>query len=208
MSTRRSMIDATLRLGLFAALTAVILGLTYVTTKPNIEAQIVNAERQTLYEVLPRNYFDNELLEAAVARPDWLQTATNQDAPIYLAYQGQTLTAIVFRTDTLEGYSGRISLMIAVTPDADVIGARVISHKETPGLGDKIELRKSDWILSFDGQEFSLDDQSRWDVKKYDGQFDQFTGATITPRAIVLHISDVLSKLSEHHDWIEELTNG
>jgi electron transport complex protein RnfG len=86
---------------------------------------------------------------------------------------------------TPSGYSGDINLLTAVFANGEIAGVRVTKHEETPGLGDKVEVKKSDWITLFKGQNVLSEDDSRWAVKKDGGQFDQFTGATITPRAVV-----------------------
>ncbi|MEZ5582829.1 MAG: RnfABCDGE type electron transport complex subunit G [Candidatus Competibacteraceae bacterium] len=80
-----------------------------------------------------------------------------------------------------KGYSGDIVLVMGVAPDGKLLGVRVVSHSETPGLGDKLELAKSDWILSFNGRSLIDPQPGRWAVKKDRGDFDQWTGATITP---------------------------
>lgn len=207
MNLSSSIVQSTLRLGIFAALTAIILGATYVYTQPFIEEQIALAERKSFDEVLPPNLYDNDLMASTVARPDWLARVTNDDGPVHVATNNGKLQALVFRTDSLQGYSGRISLIVAIDPNLTVLGTRVISHKETPGLGDKIEVRKSDWILGFNNQSFDTSNLERWDVTKYQGDFDQFTGATITPRAVVSQLRSTLNAISTHPEWIEELGN-
>ena len=89
-----------------------------------------------------------------------------------------------------QGYSGDISLLLGINVDNSIAGVRVVSHKETPGLGDKLELKKSPWLLDFNNKK-KLQDEN-WAVKKDGGQFDQFTGATITPRAVVNAVGDAL----------------
>ena len=91
-----------------------------------------------------------------------------------------------------EGYSGPINLLVAVNVDGTLSGVRVVSHKETPGLGDKIETNKDDWILGFVGKSLSNPSEALWKVRKDGGEFDQFTGATITPRAVVNAVREVL----------------
>jgi len=207
MNTRSSVIRAALSLGMFATLTALILGTTNFYTQPRIEHQVALAERRSFDEVLPPTFYNNDLINDVVERPAWLQRVSLSDKPIHIARTNGNATAMVFRLDTLQGYSGRISLIAAISTELEVIGVRVISHQETPGLGDKIEVRKNPWILSFNEQTYSEDEIARWDVKKYQGDFDQFTGATITPRAIVILLRDTLSELSNHPEWVEGLNN-
>lgn len=89
-------------------------------------------------------------------------------------------------------------MIVGVNRDGTIAGARVLSHKETPGLGDKVELSKSNWILGFDGRSLQNPQASQWKVKKDGGEFDQFTGATITPRAVVQQIKRVLEFVAAH----------
>jgi Na+-translocating ferredoxin:NAD+ oxidoreductase subunit G len=96
-----------------------------------------------------------------------------------------SLTAYIVETTAPDGYSGNIDLIVALTPDGTILGSRVLNHQETPGLGDKIEARRSPWILSFNGKTVTEDNAAKWAVRKDGGDFDQFTGATITPRAVV-----------------------
>jgi electron transport complex protein RnfG len=107
--------------------------------------------------------------------------------------------AVVFETTIPNGYAGPIQMLVAVGDKGVLKGARVVSHSETPGLGDKIELERSDWVLGFDGKSLGNPDLSRWKVKKDGGAFDQFTGATVTPRAIVESIRKVLLYYQREH---------
>jgi electron transport complex protein RnfG len=103
---------------------------------------------------------------------------------------------------TADGYSGNIGMIIGVNFDGTVAGVRVVNHKETPGLGDKVDLKKSDWILSFNGKSLVNPEADGWDVKKNGGEFDQFTGATITPRAVIYQIAQVLEYFSQDSERI------
>ena len=116
------------------------------------------------------------------------------DSTVYLARsKNSEPVAAIFRVTTLQGYSGAITLLVAVNySDQHLTGVRVVKHKETPGLGDKIEVAKGDWILGFKGKFLTNPESKSWAVKRDGGEFDQFTGATITPRAIVGLVEDVL----------------
>ena len=91
-----------------------------------------------------------------------------------------------------DGYSGNIDIITGVYRNGEVAGVRVVSHQETPGLGDKIELKKSDWVLAFNGKSLGAPSYERWTVKKDKGVFDQLTGATITPRAVTKAVRNTL----------------
>jgi len=114
---------------------------------------------------------------------------------------GQIGTVIPFRST--EGYSGTIQLLIALDNNQRIVGLRAIDHRETPGLGDKIDTKKTDWILKFNGLSYQDLSPNEWAVKKDGGRFDSFAGATITPRAIVEALSDTLSYLNTHPELLE-----
>lgn len=166
-------------LSLVALLCTALSGGSYLLTKDKIEQAIAKQQHELLLQVIPSDYFDNNLLNSCVITDD------PQIAKVYLAQKNHKLTAYAFETVAPDGYSGNIRLLVGLTPQGEVLGVRTIEHKETPGLGDKIELRISDWILSFNQQRIDPDNATDWAVKKDGGKFDQFAGATITPRAVV-----------------------
>ena len=107
-----------------------------------------------------------------------------------------------------DGYNGNIELIVAINIDNSISGVRVLKHQETPGLGDKVELRKSDWIYSFNGKKLLSEQDSRWQVSKDGGMFDQFTGATITPRAVVKAVKNTLLFFTENKNTLLTLPNS
>ncbi|TCP95058.1 electron transport complex protein RnfG [Cricetibacter osteomyelitidis] len=152
----------------------------YFLTKAPIQQAIDNNQKALLAEVIPAQYADNDLLKTCV-KPTALSTIEK----LYIAKKNQQITAYAFETTAPDGYSGDIRLLVGLTPQGEVLGVRVIEHHETPGLGDKIETRISNWILSLSNQMITPDNLPEWAVKKDGGKFDQFAGATITPRAVV-----------------------
>ena len=106
-------------------------------------------------------------------------------ADVYQLRSGGEITGVVFRQSTSKGYNGNISFWLGVNTEGEILGVRVISHKETPGLGDKIETGVSDWIHTFAGKSLENLQEADWAVKKNGGIFDQFSGATITPAAVI-----------------------
>ena len=116
----------------------------------------------------------------------------------YLALKGGEPSALILPVTAPDGYSGAIHLLVGIFADGRLAGVRVLSHKETPGLGDKIELAKSDWVRSFEGKSLSDPGEDRWAVKKDRGDFDQFAGATITPRAVVKAVHGALRYFDTH----------
>ncbi|HFR4115109.1 TPA: electron transport complex subunit RsxG [Yersinia enterocolitica] len=171
-------------LALFAAgatgLTAVVNSLTEST----IAHQAALQQKALLDQVVPAENYDNDMQAECYVVTD---SALGNMAPhrLYLARKEGQPVAAAIETTAPDGYSGAIQLLVGADFGGNVLGSRVIEHHETPGLGDKIDIRISDWISHFSGQHVEGEQDKRWAVKKDGGDFDQFTGATITPRAVV-----------------------
>ena len=182
MNTSKITLKYALLLGLISLLcTAVSTGV-YLLTKGRIDEVTADQQRSLLHEVVLQDHFDNDLLATC-------KVANLSEAPhlnrIYIAKKADKITAYAIQGTAPDGYSGDIRLLVGLDPKGEVLGVRVIEHHETPGLGDKIELRISNWILNFTHQSINEHNLSEWAVKKDGGKFDQFSGATITPRAVV-----------------------
>lgn len=169
-----------LLLGLFSLLTALILTLVDQSTRGPIADRGAEDLAASLAQVIPDELHDNDL----TAGPLVIEDPETGPLTVYRAEKDGAVTGVVF-TMVGYGYSGRIEVLLGVDRDGRVLGARVLSHAETPGLGDKIETSKSDWILKFTGLSLGNPAPEAWKVKRDGGQFDQFSGATITPRAVV-----------------------
>lgn len=174
---------------------SLLLGFGDLATKGSIEARLQEDIQATLEQVLPSSLHDNSLLQ------DVKTIADNGEArTVYIARQQGAVTAVAFKFIANGGYSGPIALMLGVDKGGSVLGVRVIAHAETPGLGDKIEVGKSNWILSFNGRSLENMLPERWRVKKDGGDFDQFAGATITPRAMVRGVEAGLQFFRQHRE--------
>ena len=169
-------------LGFIALLCTIISAGIFFLTKDKIDAVIAAQKRELLLQVIPQDYFNNNLLESAVIPQDKNLEGIQK---IYFAKKDGNISAYAYETTAPDGYSGDIRLLVGLDPKGEVLGVRVIEHHETPGLGDKIERRISNWILGFTNQSINEHNLSEWAVKKDGGKFDQFSGATITPRAVV-----------------------
>ena len=169
-------------LGFVALLCTAISAGIFFLTKDKIDAVMAAQQRELLLQVIPQDYFNNNLLESAVIPQDKNLVGIQK---IYFAKKDGNVSAYAYETTAPDGYSGDIRLLVGLDPKGEVLGVRVIEHHETPGLGDKIELRISNWILNFNHQSIKEHNLSEWAVKKDGGKFDQFSGATITPRAVV-----------------------
>ncbi|EKN3973831.1 electron transport complex subunit RsxG [Yersinia enterocolitica] len=171
-------------LALFAAgatgLTAVVNSLTEST----IAHQAALQQKALLDQVVPAENYDNDMQAECYVVTD---SALGNMAPhrLYLARKEGQPVAAAIETTAPDGYSGAIQLLVGADFGGNVWGSRVIEHHETPGLGDKIDIRISDWISHFSDRHVAGEQDKRWAVKKDGGDFDQFTGATITPRAVV-----------------------
>lgn len=188
-SMQQTMAKNGLILAIFAIVTTGLIALTYFGTKEQIALQQQKKLLSILNAVIDESSYDNaiQLDCALVISVDFL--GSNEAQHIYRATkQGQEVAAAI-ETTAPDGYSGKIQLVVGITGSqeglAKVTGIRILEHKETPGLGDKIDLRVSNWVLDFDNQIYTHEVATNWAVKKDGGKFDQFTGATITPRAVL-----------------------
>ena len=184
MINRHPVVIAAVLLGMFAVVGTTLVSFTYENTKERILDNEHKALLKKLHKIIPADQIDNDIVNdtTRVSSPELLGAAQT------IIYRGRKLNqpvAAVFSIVAPEGYSGSINMLVAVKSNGTLGGVRIVSHRETPGLGDKIEERKSDWILGFQGKSLNNPDKSRWKVKRDGGNFDQFTGATITPRAVV-----------------------
>lgn len=171
-------------LGGFALVSTSIIAIVFLLTEQRIEQAKERQLLSTLNQVVDKSLHDNELHLDCIKVPNDLLLGDKPQRVFRSRLNGEN-TALIIETTAPDGYSGAIDLVVAIDTKQTVLGARVINHKETPGLGDKIELRISDWILSFAQVDYTEALADTWQVKKDGGQFDQFTGATITPRSVV-----------------------
>jgi len=201
----RAISRSALFLGIFAALAAALIAWTWNTTKADIERSVRAAEARQLLEIFPANTHDNSLIDDRFT----LKAGTpllelRNDRSGYTVRLNDDVVGVILPATARDGYSGDIELLVGIAADGTVAGARVVSHKETPGLGDGIDTRKSPWMLSFDGRSLILPSQSNWLVKKDGGAFDQFTGATVTPRAVVAAVRRTLEYQALHRAQLFE----
>lgn len=179
-------------LGGFATLAATMLVMGHLSTHETIDQRVAEDLQQSLSQVIPDSIHDNSLLDNKIV-------IKHEDQTI-VAYQGvkdQHATAVAYSVIGY-GYAGEIKIIMGINADGEILGVRVLSHAETPGLGDKIEEAKSDWIYSFDGLSLTKLSENQWKVKKDGGVFDQFSGATITPRGVVAAVKQGLDIFNQH----------
>jgi Na+-translocating ferredoxin:NAD+ oxidoreductase subunit G len=185
-------------LGACALLAAALLSGTERLTRDRIAEARLQAARAALAVVLPPALYDNDPLQdrITVNAPRWLGSA--RPMQVNRARRGGEAVALAIEAAAPDGYSGAIHLLVGVLADGTVSGVRVVAHQETPGLGDAIEAGRSHWIERFTGTRIGAPPLSRWIVRKDGGEFDQFAGATITPRAVVSAVRRVLQYVEAH----------
>lgn len=199
MSYRTIMITAVI-LFLFAITGTAMVASTYENTRERIAANERETLLRKLHALIEPSRHDNELIEDTVRVSNDALFGTADPVAIYRARMGSRPVALVLPTVAPDGYNGKIKLLVGINYDGTLAGVRVIAHKETPGLGDGIESERSDWIYGFDGKSLDNPVTARWRVRKDGGEFDQLTGATITPRAIVRAVRESLLYYSKNRD--------
>ena len=205
-----------LRSGLFLAVFAVVgvglVPLSHEGTRERIAANERAALLRSLHAVVGPEEHDNDILKDVIRVRSPTDLGTEEPVAVYRARKDGKPVAAVLTPVAPDGYNGNIRLMVGVYYDGRLAGVRVLSHQETPGLGDAIDERRSDWILGFRGRSLEDPGPERWKVKRDGGAFDQFTGATITPRAVVGAVYRALRYFEAHRDslFVEtpEATSG
>jgi len=205
----QSMGKNSLLLAFFALITALILASTDRVTEDRIAESERLAAQKALFEIVPLALHNNDLLVDLQPIPEqyWLALGLDNGGDVHIARLDDQPVAAIVPSITTDGYSGDIAMIVGINFDGTVAGVRVVDHKETPGLGDKVELRKSDWILSFNGKSLNNPEISKWNVKKDRGDFDQFTGATITPKAVIHQIAKTLEYFEKDRDRLLSAIN-
>lgn len=195
----RHMLVTTALLTGFAIVGTAIVALTQHNTHDIIAENQRQELLRTLNELVPPAVYDNDPAQDTIAVNYRPLLGTPKDVVVYRARQGETPVAVALMPVAPDGYSGDIGLLVAIDCRSDTLmGVRVLWHKETPGLGDWIETEKSDWIKSFTGHSLTDPDELGWRVEKDGGIFDQVTGATITPRAVVKAVYNTLKYYEQH----------
>lgn len=185
---------------LFALIGTAMLAYTYSQTHSIIEKSAQEEKLALINQVLPKRLYDNDLLAAYRELPAHALLGTRKPSGMWLATKGGQPAGVVLEAIAPEGYSGDINLLIGIDANGVLTGVRVVQHKETPGLGDYIQLTKNPWILQFDGKSYHPDQDSLWKVRKDGGEFDSRAGATITPRAIVKAVREALKYFQIHRE--------
>jgi len=186
-------------LGGFALIAAALLVMGDIATRDAIAEREAEDLLASLSQVIPAEMHDNDLLANTMKLSINGAAGVPEVLTAHRALQGLDVSAVAYEV-VGQGYAGPIHVLLGIGADGRVLGARVLSHAETPGLGDQIEIARDDWILDFNGRSLGDPEPDRWAVKKDGGVFDQFSGATITPRAVVAAVKDGLEVFAEYRD--------
>lgn len=187
--------------GVIALVASALLIAGHMQTKDAIAQRIDEDVQAMLNEVIPKELYDNNLLQDRLQLTSKEISTLTAPLEIYRARKEGEVTAVAYQVSEA-GYSGAITSILAIDKNGKVLGVRVISHTETPGLGDKIEATRTPWVLAFNGLSLGNPEEARWGVKKDGGLFDQFSGATITPRAVVLSIKKGMLFFNTHRELL------
>jgi electron transport complex protein RnfG len=180
-------------LAIVAAFCTSLVALTWQLTADRIEANKKEWLERSLQPALAGLFFDGSVTESMITIPAPHELPGSGAAIIYRVYASEKPVAALFVVSARDGYAGPIRLLIGISVDGDITGVRVLEHKETPGLGDRIETTKSDWVLQFDGHSLKDPEAARWAIRGDGGQFDQLTGASVTPRSVIRAIKETLT---------------
>jgi electron transport complex protein RnfG len=180
-------------LAAIAAVCTSLVAMTYQVTHERIAENEQAWLEQSLQPALAGLFFDSGVSESRVTIPAPHELPGSSDAVIYRVYSGETPVAALFVVSARDGYAGAIRLLVGIDMEGSVTGVQVLEHRETPGLGDRIESTKSNWVEQFDGRSLTDPQTSGWKIKGDGGEFDQLTGASVTPRAIIKAIKETLT---------------
>lgn len=193
---------ATLRTALnmffFTVIGTTILAFTFNLTYERIAQSENDAKLKLINQVAPGSLYDNDLLKDTINLPASPQLGSTQDTPAYRGRLKGLPSVVVIEAIAPDGYSGKISILIAFNYDGVISGVRVVTHRETPGLGDYIDIAKNKWIGLFAGASHQRYQEDDWKVKKDGGQIDYMAGATITPRAVTKAVHNALHYFEEN----------
>lgn len=190
-----------LLLGAAVCLALLLISSVFFLTRNQILDTQSTQLKSHLSQLLVKDSFNNEPSTDTVLISD-IALGTNKPVTIYRARNNDQPVAAVITAMTPAAYNGPISYLLGISYSGDIIALRVTNHTETPGLGDDIEIRRSDWVRSFEQLNPTAMSESAWQVKKDGGQFDQFTGATITPRALVRSVHQVAHWFARNRDTL------
>lgn len=202
MSGNYSVIKGGMTLAVIAAICTALVAATYRLTSGRIAANEQAWLEQSLQPALSGVFFDGSVTESRVVIPPPHELPGNDAAIVYRVYAEGKPVAALFPVTARDGYAGPIRILVGVDWNGTVTGIRIVEHRETPGLGDRIDQSRSDWVYQFDGRSLDNPALAGWALQVDGGEFDQLTGASVTPRAVIKAIRATLVYFDEHRDEI------
>lgn len=196
----KASIHTALNLLFFTVIGTALLALTYNLTHDRIAQSEEYEKLKLIKQIVPTTAYDNDIIKDTAQLAADALLGNDQETVVYRGRLKNQPSIAVLQAIAPDGYSGKINLIIAIRHDGRIGGVRVISHKETPGLGDYIEIAKNSWITVFNDASLEQPKDSGWKVKKDGGQFDFMAGATVTPRAMVKAVHKALQYYAQHRD--------
>lgn len=204
----KASLRSAINLFLFSIAGTTVLVLTFNLTHELIAQSEDKAKLKLINQVVPATRYDNDLLKDSISLAPSESLGTEQDTIAYRGRLNGQPSIVVLEVIAPDGYSGKINMIVAFNYAGSISGVRVVSHKETPGLGDYIDITKNAWINLFGGASHQRHPEAEWKVKKDGGQFDYMAGATITPRAVVKAVHKSLHYFEENRDILFEENPG
>jgi len=197
-----SIVRSGVTLATIAAICTALVAFTYQLTDQRIAANEQAWLEQSLQPALSGLFFDSGVSESVLTIPAPHALPGSEDAIIYRVYSGESPVAALFVVSARDGYAGAIKMLVGVGMDGAVTGVHVLAHRETPGLGDRIESDKSDWVQQFDGRSLASPGSDDWKIRRDGGEFDALTGASVTSRAVVKAVRQTLQYFDTNADRI------
>jgi len=189
-------------LAAMAAICTLLVAATYQLTADRIAANERAWLERSLEPALSGVFFEGSVTESKVVIPPPHDLPGNETAIVYRVFAEEAPVAALFAVTARDGYAGSIRILVGVGIDGTVTGVRIVEHRETPGLGDRIDQSRSDWVYQFDGRSLGSPVEANWLLEVDGGEFDQLTGASVTPRAVIKAIRDTLIYFDAHRDEI------
>lgn len=205
MSENRNIIKSGATLAAIAAVCTTLVAATYQLTDDRIAANEKALLEESLQPALAGVFYEGGVSESRLVIPPPHDLPGSDAALVYRVYAEEEPVAALFAVTANGGFSGPIRILVGIDIDGTVTGIRILQHRETPGLGDKIDSTRSDWVYQFDGRSIGDPVVTRWAIRGDGGEFDQLTGASITPRAVIKAMRDTLIYFDSNHDSIFSL---
>ncbi|PKO50400.1 MAG: electron transport complex subunit RsxG [Betaproteobacteria bacterium HGW-Betaproteobacteria-20] len=199
-------LKTTITLLAFAFVGTAMLAYVFGITRAPIEASEKEARLALFKQILPENAYDNDLLKETVLIAPSELLGSHLPTVANIAKLNNKTAGVILEAVAHDGYNGDIKLLIAIRADGSISGVRVLAHKETPGLGDYIDISRGNWIKLFNDESVNKTPVAAWQVKKDDGKFDYMVGATITPRAVIKAVLKALQFFEANKETLFAIT--